>query len=171
MVIFFFLFFHAAWAEDKISLPPTLAIAQELLVAQGICQPGFAEDVGIQVEPLSRGYELWLVPCAHWARNPAWLAYVKINQPSLPLGYLMKPIFFVSYATHEGLFANNVIHSPQWDASTHTLHSRYYRNGIEFCGSMGKYEWNEGLQNFQARDLRKQDDCTNPQANWEKLIP
>jgi hypothetical protein len=150
-------------------LPPPIVHLLEIEASHGTCEARWQEyagRIGVVEEEVAPGMTLYLIPCALWAHNLAWAAFVTQQEPSHPDGYLTLPIRFVDYSPFEGLVARDVIHNISWDSRTKRLRARFYLNGKEQCGSAGEYRWDTGQRNLLLQTLIKQDQCEGAPGPW-----
>jgi hypothetical protein len=156
-------------------LPPPVLAAQKLMVDQGDCEKTWpslyeATDAPSPIE-LGQGVKLWLAPCAQWAYNLDFAAYVTIPESSRPEGYITKQLFFVNYSPFKKIYAENVVHNLRFDPATGVATARYFLDRHDFCGTRAQYRWDAGQQTFSLVELAAQDDCGHPDAPWVKIYP
>ena len=159
----------ASTAKSELSLPSSIIETLEISARQGTCEPAWQEiaaGVGVIHDQLDETTKLYLVPCAHWAHNMAWQAFVTIVEPSNPNGFITLTQHFVDYSPYEGLTARDIVHNIEWDADEQVLRARFYLNGKEQCGTIGEYKWNADQRGLLLQSLHRQDHCDGKLAPW-----
>lgn len=147
--------------SSEIDLPLSIVTRIELAVSEGTCEASWREkaaQAGVVETAVDAMTTLYLVPCAFWTHNWAWMAFARIAEFSRPDGYLTLPMLFVDYSSIQGPVARNVLHNIVWDPLLQTISSRFFLNGKEDCGSAVNYQWDSGQRSFTLKTLLKQDE-------------
>jgi hypothetical protein len=159
-----------AFAEK---LPVTIEAAQAMKVTLGECQAEWRTILPLPAKShdLGSGVRLWLVPCAHWAVNDNWSAYLTIPASSAPGGEVVRALNFVNYSLNQKLMAEAVIHNPVFREADRSLEQTYYPQSGGACISVSRYIWHPGHQSFILEKILKRDECRDFSAPLERIYP
>jgi hypothetical protein len=166
------LFTTGAQAQT-VKIPAPIMAAMATSTKQGTCEtrwPEMAISAGVISVSAGEGMTLWMIPCAQWAHNLGWAAFVTINEPSHVDGFLTKALRFVNYTPYEGIVAQDLIYNIEFDGEKLSVTSQYFLNGVDFCGARSKYLWSPEQQNLVLQQLQKQDVCKAPGGPWQTLF-
>lgn len=156
-----FVFVAFAWA-----LPTTLVEHQNLMVKEGICEANWSSLGQERQLPVEDGMTVWLVPCANWALNFQYTAFVEIPDPAAESKF--KQLFFVEEDPYLGLHGEPVIQNPVWKSPQLQGH-QYFQSNSD-CGAAASYDWNPGRQTFVLNRLLLNDHCRTA-GPWRQVYP